>query len=124
MSDLIDRKAFRDQMYHEAFETNTTMQRWDSGCWIRWKLFENILKKQPLVDAEPVMLAEWIEHKDYPGLAYLCSACSYFTTNRSYYCPYCGKKMGGSIVMSSTNLTVPLNINWKGVEGYEENQCE
>ena len=35
----------------------------------------------------------WKEHKDYPGLAYLCSDCGYFTTNKTYYCPYCGARM-------------------------------
>lgn len=35
----------------------------------------------------------WLEHKDYPGLAYLCSECNLFTTDRSFYCPHCGAKM-------------------------------
>lgn len=35
----------------------------------------------------------WIEHKDYPGLAYVCSECDYFTTLKSYYCPFCGARM-------------------------------
>ena len=45
------------------------------------------------VDAEPVRHSKWKEHKDYPALAYLCSDCGYFTTYRSYYCPYCGARM-------------------------------
>ena len=45
------------------------------------------------VDAEPVRHGHWKEHKDYPGLVYLCSGCGYFTTDRSYYCPHCGAKM-------------------------------
>ena len=49
--DLISRQALRDAMYHEAFETDTEMQRWDSGCWIRYKLFENIIDNLP--SAEP-----------------------------------------------------------------------
>ena len=36
---------------------------------------------------------KWLEHKDYPGLAYLCSECKLFTTNRSFYCPNCGARM-------------------------------
>ena len=36
---------------------------------------------------------KWLEHKDYPGLAYLCSECNLFTTDRSYYCPHCGALM-------------------------------
>ena len=35
----------------------------------------------------------WKEHDDYQGLAYLCSECGYFTTDRSCFCPHCGAKM-------------------------------
>lgn len=38
---------------------------------------------------------KWLEHKDYPGLAYLCSECNWFTTDRSFYCPNCGTRMDG-----------------------------
>ena len=48
---------------------------------------------QPIIDAEPIRSGKWIEHKDYPGLAYLCSECGRFTTERSHYCPDCGAKM-------------------------------
>ena len=37
---LIDADALRKSMYHDAFETDTPMQKWDGGCWIRYKLFE------------------------------------------------------------------------------------
>ena len=93
MTDLIDRNELKDRMYHEAFETDTPLQRWDSGCWIRYKMFENILKGIPSVDPDRVQHAEWIEHEDYPGLAYLCSNCGRFTTETSHFCPDCGRKM-------------------------------
>ena len=54
MDDLISRQALRDAMYHEAFETDTEMQRWDSGCWIRYKLFENVIDNLP--SAEPKII--------------------------------------------------------------------
>lgn len=38
--DLIDRDVLSREMYHEAFETDSTLQKWDSGCWIRYKMFE------------------------------------------------------------------------------------
>lgn len=44
---LIDADALRARMYHESFETDSDMQRWDSGCWIRYKLFEKCLNEQP-----------------------------------------------------------------------------
>lgn len=46
----IDADALRAQMYHEAFETDTDMQRWDSGCWIRYKMFENALDNAPTIE--------------------------------------------------------------------------
>ena len=46
----------------------------------------------PTID--PVRHGRWIEHKDYPGIAWLCSECGYFTTMRQHrYCPNCGAKM-------------------------------
>lgn len=49
---LIDADDFGNRMYHEAFEKDTDMQRWDSGCWIRYKLFENVLREQPTVQPD------------------------------------------------------------------------
>lgn len=38
MARYIDAEKFEKEMYHEAFvETNSDMQEWDSGCWIRYK---------------------------------------------------------------------------------------
>lgn len=50
---LIDADALTDAMYTETMLKDTDMQRWDSGCWIRYKLFENVLKEQPTIDAMP-----------------------------------------------------------------------
>ena len=52
---LIDADALTDRMYHDAFETDTDMQKWDSGCWIRYKMFENAIDEAPTI--EPI---EWI----------------------------------------------------------------
>ena len=52
---LISADALRQRMYHDAFETDTEMQRWDSGCWIRYKMFENALEDAPTVDAVEVV---------------------------------------------------------------------
>lgn len=62
MDDLISRKALREAMYHEAFEMDSDMQKWDSGCWIRYKMFENHLQDAPSVPAVPLdKLCEWME---------------------------------------------------------------
>lgn len=50
---IIDGDALRKKMYHDAFETDSKMQRWDSGCWIRYKMFENSIEEaETLVEAE------------------------------------------------------------------------
>lgn len=49
---LIDADALSVKMYHEAFETDTDFQKWDSGCWIRYKMFENALKDAPTIEPE------------------------------------------------------------------------
>lgn len=57
---LIDADNFEDRMYHEAFEKDSDMQKWDSGCWIRYKLVENVLREQPTIASEP----HWIPCKE------------------------------------------------------------
>lgn len=47
--DLIDRDALSDAMYHETFETDSALQKWDSGCWIRYKMFERHRDSAPVV---------------------------------------------------------------------------
>lgn len=47
---LIDADEFRHRMYHEVFEKDSEDQRWDSGCWIRYRLFDRILEEQPTID--------------------------------------------------------------------------
>jgi len=46
---LIDADALRQSMYHEAFETDSPMQKWDSGCWIRYKMFERMEENAPTI---------------------------------------------------------------------------
>ena len=50
MARLINAEALSMAMYHEAMEKDSDFQRWDSGCWIRYKLFENVLDAQPTID--------------------------------------------------------------------------
>ena len=46
---LIDADVLRQMMHHEAFETDSPMQKWDSGCWIRFKMFERIEETAPTI---------------------------------------------------------------------------
>lgn len=52
MDDLISRQALRSDMYHEAMEKDSEEQRWDGGCWIRYKMFERVVDRQPSAQPE------------------------------------------------------------------------
>lgn len=110
---LIDADALNATMYHEAFETDTDMQKWDSGCWIRYKMFERAVKAAPTIESEPVRHGHWNKRKglhwvmrcdDYGNPTckerkehtfYLCSECEHKAIIKSAYCPACGCKMDG-----------------------------
>ena len=93
MSRYIDADAFEQAMYEEAFEKDSDMQRWDSGFWIRYKLYENVLDAQPTIDAVPVKHGKWTHYKD----EHTCSKCGETVTggwDEDYdYCPNCGARM-------------------------------
>ena len=49
---LGDLDKLEREMYHKAFETDTDLQKWDSGCWIRYKMFEIALVDAPTIIEE------------------------------------------------------------------------
>lgn len=55
MARCIDAEKLEREMYHEAFEIDSDMQKWDSGCWIRYKMFENCIAHQPAADVVEVV---------------------------------------------------------------------
>lgn len=57
---LIDKDELCMAMYHEAFTVDTEDQRWDSGCWIRFRLFERVVKSMPVVS----LPLEWPEERE------------------------------------------------------------
>ena len=69
MAEYIEREKLRQKMYQEAFVKDSNLQRWDSGCWIRYKLFENVLEKTEVADVQPVVRCKDCKHfhLDYFG---------------------------------------------------------
>lgn len=63
---IINADQLEGKMYHEAFENDVSydernpMARWDSGLWIRYKLFEKCLENTPTIDAADRPQGEWI----------------------------------------------------------------
>lgn len=55
MTRYIDAEKLEREMYHEAFEVDSDMQKWDGGCWIRYKMFENCIAHQPVADVVEVV---------------------------------------------------------------------
>ena len=51
----IDANELRAMMYHGAFEEDSGLQRWDGGCWIRYKMFENALEQIEAADVVEVV---------------------------------------------------------------------
>lgn len=89
---LIDADNFANRMYHEAFEKDSVMQKWDSGCWIRYKLFEIVLREQPTAQPET---AKRIVGKSRDGMTlwYQCDMCNEPVDMQDNYCRGCGRRL-------------------------------
>lgn len=89
---LIDADALRRRMYNDAFETNSPMQKWDGGCWIRYKMFENAIEDAPTIEERKT--GEWTSEE-------ACEFCGFqpWYENDIYtlsFCPNCGADMRGA----------------------------
>lgn len=92
---LIYADALEARMYHDAFEVDSDMQRWDSGCWIRYKMFENAIREAPTIEERKK--GKWINDERFLDFAN-CSECGYqmdVHAERGYFnfCPNCGTDM-------------------------------
>jgi len=97
MGKKIDAEELYHRMYEEAFEKDSDLQKWDSGCWIRFKLFENVLKDMPEVEEKT---GHWTKKDvDFNGRVWHnCSICNGVAMtgaddNFFNFCPHCGAKM-------------------------------
>lgn len=110
---LIDADALNDAMYHEAFENDASynernpMAKWDSGLWIRYKLFENTIDEAPTIEPKR---GEWIGYNADKGDDWLrsdgepiflvCNKCYGTVMNNTSahwnFCPNCGARMKGA----------------------------
>lgn len=61
----ISKELLESRMYREAFETDSNMQKWDSGCWIRYKLFEKVLDTMAIEEPEKKLKENIIKEIDY-----------------------------------------------------------
>ena len=89
--DLISRQVLKQAMYHEAFEVDSELQKWDGGCWIRYKLFEKTVDSMPSVQPELKTATFYVDSEGYER----CSASNEHESGMRYFnfCPRCGAMM-------------------------------
>lgn len=103
MTRLIDADALDAEMYHKSFEVDDGRNVWNSGLWIRYKIFEEAIRDAPTIDAVPVRHGKFIG-TEYDGYAdgnpvyyeWKCSECGciFEDDEPTYnYCPNCGARM-------------------------------
>ena len=84
---LIDADALENRMYHESFEKDSDLQKWDSGCWIRYKLFEQVLRATPTIEPQPEIIrckdCKWRINQDESTEWLPCMA---VVTPSDFYC--------------------------------------
>lgn len=100
MARYIDADELSFKMYIEAMTKNSDLQKWDSGCWIRYKLFEIVLEKIPTADVAPIIPAkikDWRCTNCNIGLPVISvenhNGIVWQYTGEMKYCPNCGAKM-------------------------------
>lgn len=57
----IDADALMKAMYRRAFETDGDTM-WQSGCWVRYRAIEQVVKDAPTIDAVEVVRCEDCKH--------------------------------------------------------------
>lgn len=89
---LIDIDAMSHEMYHRAFETDSDMQKWDGGCWIRYKMFEQCRDNAPTIDGVPVVLCKDCINRPFKihedGESYGFNLDARMMNDFEYYCPF------------------------------------
>ena len=86
---LIDADALGNRLYHEVFEKDSEDQRWDSGCWMRYRLFEKVLREQPTVAQPEIMRCRECKLRD---TEYCNMAHGFMGMKDDDYCSYAERR--------------------------------
>ena len=99
--DYITKSALRRALHNEVFEADSKEQRWEDGCWIRYRLIDKIISDLPSADVRPVKRGEWVYFgvsldretgEEYP--VYFCSKCGIMNyVGNQNFCYFCGADM-------------------------------
>lgn len=93
MSRLINADALMKAMYHRAFETDGDTM-WQSGCWVRYRAIEQVVKDQPTIEERKSGKWEIYVISPFDGEGCRCSECNYEGAPYWDFCPNCGADMG------------------------------
>ena len=92
----IDANKLMESMYHRAFETDGDTM-WQSGCWVRYRAIEQIVKEQPTADVRENVRGNWVGIDDEPYTTWECDKCGcIYEEDFKYipnFCPNCGADM-------------------------------
>lgn len=95
---LIDAYEFEREMYRRCIDTDIEIEKgrakWDSGLWIRYKVFEDAITVAPKVEAEQTKHGRWITvDKGHHFYDWKCSVCGGSGRADYLFCPNCGSRM-------------------------------
>lgn len=96
---LIDAYELEREMYRKCIDTDEEIEKgrakWDSGLWIRYKVFEDTITLAPRVD--PVKRGHWETVDETEPRRYGCSVCKRLSWTEDNFCSYCGAKMDDGV---------------------------
>ena len=69
---LIEADALDAEMYRKSFEVADGRNVWNSGLWIRYKIFEEAIRDAPTVDAVPVIRCRDCKFLRFTGTVWKC----------------------------------------------------
>lgn len=64
MAKYIDAEDLMRRMYNRAFETDGDTM-WQSGCWVRYRAIEAVVKETPAADVVEVVRCKDCAHRDH-----------------------------------------------------------
>ena len=89
---LIDADALDREMYRKSFEVDDGRNVWNSGLWIRYKIFEEAIRDAPTVDAVPVIRCKDCKRWQCDDYESYCDELGIFGTDMNSYCSYAKRK--------------------------------
>lgn len=89
---LIDADELDRIMYHKAFEVDDGRNVWNSGLWIRYKIYEEASEEAKTFDAVPVIRCKDCKYWHCDDVDTYCYKLSIFDTDMNSYCSYAERK--------------------------------